>query len=303
MIFFVFRYGIRGFVFAELLHSPLIGIAALVLLFTSLWATWGMWTFREIPSLTRPLLNDAALGINYASPWLFAAHVLVLNSTQVVCSEHHWFRLWLLGKKELRRQPSAAGTTAGLWLVMLPIGFLAVLLTPPPGAPGEPTVAALLTAFPNMSVIIGFIFWMGATAALFSTTDTQIYSALLVSRFDPVSGTLADAQITPQRSLRWSLSLSLLFAGAYAGVRALNIPLEKIIFAVVPFCTVLFPAFLHFRYGKNVRFAVLATSVTGYLIMIGIGFAKPALNFYFTLSAVFVPVAIGYLTLPAVRSR
>jgi hypothetical protein len=301
ILYFVLRYGIRGFVFADLLHSPIIGVVALTLLGGAVYLIWGqLSTFDDYVELTTPLLSEPVFGIPFASGWIFASHVLVLNLFQIVCTEHHWFRMWLLGEKELKRQPTGTVVTGAIWLVMLPIGFIAFAVA---GQPGEAAVAGLLAQLQGVSAAFILLFWIGATAALFSTVDMQIYSTLLVSRFNPENGELKRTEMTFLRSLVWSVGLALFFALAYVGVRAAALPLEKIIFVVVPLCTVLLPAFVHYALGRSVQPWVLLLSFLGYVAIAGLGFILPQYNFAATLSAVFVPVIVTILTLPLTRRR
>jgi hypothetical protein len=304
IIYFVLRYGVRGFVFADLLHSPLIGLAAVVLLF-------GAWFLALNPVAPRtpisldwftPLLAspDPWLGIPFASGIVFALHVLILNTTQIVCSEHHWFRLWLMGEKELQRQRSGSVITAAVWILMLPIGFVAFQIA---NAPGEAAIAGLLGTLGQWSVLFLAFFWVGATAALFSTADVQVYSALLVNRFDVVTGELNHASLRTSAIAPISLAVSVVFAGLYTLMRVFEIPLEKILFSVVPFVTVLLPAFVHFYLGREVRAWVLGLSITGYLALVALGFVVAEANFFATLSAVFVPVVVTFATLKFVPRR
>jgi hypothetical protein len=130
VVFFVMNFGIRGFAFADLFLAPLIGLAALFLLYattTHIMPTTSVLELRDL--LVTPLLQDTIGGVPYAAGIVFALHVLCLNTLQIVCSEPHWFRMWLLGDKELTRQWPGAGLTGVGWLVMLPVGFSAYLMS------------------------------------------------------------------------------------------------------------------------------------------------------------------------------
>lgn len=295
VVYFVLRYGIRGFVFADLLHAPLIGVAVVVLAIFLVYSHWPI-SGHEVRTITLPILSTSQC-------ILFAIHVLFLNVLQVVCSEPHWFRIWLLRDQEITQQPLGAGLTGALWLVMLPIGFFAYdILVQQVGADnarvGEPAIAALVATFGERSSIFLTLFWSAATAALFSTTDMQIYSALLVSRFDTKEGRIRDLQMSVFQARVGSAIIATTFAIIYWVVKASGIHLEKILFVIVPFGITLIPAFIHYRFGKEPRAWVIALSALLYIGVAAIGFMREDLNFYFTLSAVFVPVFIALATAP-----
>lgn len=300
IVYFVLRYGIRGFVFADLLHTPLIAIAAISLLVGALWLATQSLPDLALSEIIAPVLSapDPVIGVHPG--WIFAAHVLVLNLFQVTCTEHHWFRMWLFGETELSRQFRGTALTGLVWLAMLPVGFLAFFVS---NAPGEAAIGSLVPALSDLFSWFGVLFWIGATAALFSTADMQIYSGLLVSRFNASRGCLEDISLNPLKSLLWAACVALAFAAAYTGARAAALPLEKIIFVMVPMCTVLLPAFLHFRWKRVVMPWVLVLSLFGYGTMAALGFRVEEHNFFFTLSAVFVPLLVSVLTLPFVPRR
>jgi hypothetical protein len=296
VIFFVLRFGIRGFVFADLLHAPLIGFTALALAVSALWILSSGVGLRALPTLGAPLMADEFAGIPYGQAILFVGHVLVLNMCQIICSEHHWFRLWLLRDREITRQAFGTTATAILWLIMIPVGFVAFHLS---GQPGEAAVAALVTQLGNMSLALVFIFWLGATAALFSTADMQVYAILLVSRFDPRTAQFKDFEIRRWWPFVAALLASLLFASAYVFVRWMGVPLEKLILVIVPSGTVLLPAFVQYARGREPQAWTVAASAIGYWIVAVYGFFTPESSYWATLSAVFIPAIVALLTFRA----
>lgn len=300
IIFFVLRYGIRGFVFADLLHTPIIALAAVSILVGALWISRPTWPEFLTAEFWSPVLSQPDPVFGVPPGLIFATHVLVLNLFQITCTEHHWFRMWLFGETELSRQSRGTAFTGLIWLIMLPVGFIAFSLS---NTPGEAAIGALVPALGQLFSWFSILFWVGATAALFSTADMQIYSALLVSRFEPRTSTLHDISLTRATSLASAVVAATAFGLLYMAARAAALPLEKIIFVIVPMCIVLLPGFLHFRWGYQVRPEVLILSFVSYVSMAAWGFLVSAANFSFTLSAVFLPLLISVFSLPFIPRR
>ncbi|MEO7767898.1 MAG: hypothetical protein ABIS01_10740, partial [Ferruginibacter sp.] len=106
---------------------------------------------------------------------------------QIICTEPHWFRLWLFKKTEITSQTKGVVSTGLIWIFFLFIGFSTFAIT---GEIGENAIGILLNKFISSNPYFIFFFWIAATGALFSTVDTQLYSILLVSRFKTSNGTL-----------------------------------------------------------------------------------------------------------------
>lgn len=285
IFYFVIKYGLRGFVFADLFHTPVIivmGLCIVGFLFIKLMSGSYEMSFD---TFWRPILAwDMAI--------IFAFHVLVLNLFQVLCTEPHWFRLWLFKEVEITSQKKAVIGTGAIWIILLFIGFSSFALS---GKVGEEGVASLLDYFGKANPYFILLFWMAAAGALFSTVDTQMYSILLVSSFDAKSGKL------PMNSKRFSSELSIsvvtafIYAILYFIVVKFQLPFEKILLFVVPFGVVVLPLFIAKYTDRKPTRTSLIISAIGYIVVGSIGFILPELNFHATLSAVFVPVVVSVL--------
>jgi len=303
VIYFVLRYGIRGFVFADLLHAPLIGVVVVTVVAVLGYTNWPLIQSIGISALLTPLLNTSIAvpftewRLGYIEGLVFLLHVLVLNTLQIVCSEPHWFRVWLLGDKEITKQRLGSILTGLGWLLILPIGFIAFALT---NSVGDDAIRGVLTSLSAVAGPLILVFWIGATAALFSTADIQAYSALLVERFDLRRGIIRDLDVGPTRALWTSLSIAVLFAIVYVGARYIALPIDKLLVVIVPSALVLSPAFIHYWLGREPRAWVIALSALGYGVVAGWGFTLPQQNLLVNLSAIFVPPAVALFTIYAV---
>src|SRR3712207_4154190 len=106
VFYFTLRFGLRGFVFADAFHSPLIVVGTLALLVGAILLL--VRSESDIPAmgtLVTPLLPKRDL-------WLFLAHVSVLNGFLVLLTEPHWLRLWIFRRTIVELQPVSTGATA-----------------------------------------------------------------------------------------------------------------------------------------------------------------------------------------------
>jgi hypothetical protein len=283
VVFFVLYYGIRGFTFADFLHGPLISVAAVVLFIGVAIAYSGPNApWNDMSSFVAPVLS-------YWQGAVFAAHVLVLNCLQVLCTEPHWMRVWLLGDRETTKQVPAMASTAVFWLLMLAIGLTAAAAS---GKIGEEAIAALLGELATRSIVFVSVFWVAVTAALFSTADTQAYCFLLVWKFDPRSGSLTNIASQSFRPALLAVGAAALCSVAYFIVRSSALPVEKIIFVVIPSVVTLAPPIILKALGRIPLPFVLWISLIGYIAVATYGFIRPDTEFYATLSAVFVPLFV-----------
>ncbi|MGZ4961443.1 MAG: hypothetical protein ACXWC8_02710, partial [Limisphaerales bacterium] len=233
IIFFTMRYGLRGFVFADLFHAPLIIFSSLILFVGCL--------------LLMKKLN-VTVQLDYVVPilskWqilLFCCHVVILNTFFNLITEPHWLRIWIFGKKETGQQVWSILGTAVLWLLLMAVGFFASHIT---GEIGEKAVGGLLTRLKDLSLVFTVAFWAGGVAALFSTADAQIYSFILVRQFNSTTGKLNQKEMHTLNPLKSALISSFVFAVVFGIIRALNLPMEKVIFSVMPLCLNILPAFI-----------------------------------------------------------
>jgi hypothetical protein len=287
IFFFVVQYGLRGFVFADLLHAPLIIIMGLILV--------GILFIIIIKGNYPLTLNTFILP---TLPWtmglIFMFHVLVLNGFQIICTEPHWYRLWLFQGVVLTSQKKGVMGTGLVWIILLFIGFSTFLIT---GNTGEPGINDLLSKLSVSNPYFLFFFWVAATGALFSTVDAQLYSILLVSSFKISTGTLPIHSKRFQKPFVLSIYTSILFGIIYFVVKYFNIQFEKILLVIVPFSIVVLPLFVAKYTDRSPKISIFIISIVGYILVAAIGFILPRFNFYATLSAVFVPFVLSLYVL------
>lgn len=287
--YFVIQYGLRGFIFADLFHTPIIIVMGLVLI--------GILVIKFVHG-NFALTTHTFLVPNL--PWgmsaLFGLHVLVLNLFQIICTEPHWFRLWLFKNTEMTSQAKGAVGTGLVWIFFLFIGFSTYAIT---GQTGEEAIGALLNKFSITNPYFVFFFWIAASGALFSTVDTQLYSILIVSRFKTSNGTLPNTSKRFTSPFSTTIFLSLVSGLLYFLATKFKdiLPFEKILFVIVPFSIVLLPLFVEKFTNRLPRIRTLLISVIGYIIVAALGFFLPQINFFATLSAIFFPVVLSTIVL------
>lgn len=291
--FFTLRYGLRGFVFADIFQSPLIALSALTLIVGCI------ILFLRTPGVQitsdeffRPILP-------LKDCFLFAFQVISLNSLLVLVTESHWLRVWIFRRKETELLVKSTGTTALLWFVMANIGLFATqICSGNPAEPpvvGENAIVGLLTKLNGISAIFLVAFWTGGMAALFSTADAQIYSFLLVKEFDSESGKLKTVLMSTLNPLRTSIIVTISFAAVYTLVRYLSLPFEKMIFLVLPICLNIFPAFVLAAIGAPQRSAYILLSLVLYVACSIAAILQPREQFSWTLAAPVMPILVGGL--------
>jgi hypothetical protein len=179
IVWFTLRYGLRGFVMADLLHSGIVvgGIVVFLLGTIYLRIAEGI---PDIKTVIAPIVPSNVLV-------LFVLHVLVANAFLTLVSESHWLRLWVFSDNEVKQQVPAQIGTAIVWAALIVVGLLASSMT---GAVDTENVAKLLARLKDLSPFFVMAFWVGGTAALFSTADAQIYAFRLVLAFDTHAGPL-----------------------------------------------------------------------------------------------------------------
>jgi hypothetical protein len=285
--YFTLRFGLRGFVFADLFHSPLIVLASCLLLIgcVILGIKFSIWTM-PLDTFFKPVLSQKECII-------FAIHVLFLNSFLVISTESHWFRLWLFGDAETTQQRRSQVGIALLWGFLIIIGFFASNLSG--GKVGEDAVVALLRNLSGLSWIFPVAFWIGGTAALFSSADASIYSFLIVRRFDNASGKLLQMRMAEVKPVKYTLFITVVFGVAYALVRQFQIPFEKIIFVVIPLTLNVLPAFVFAvrKRPQNPFFIWLSLALYGLASVCG--FIQPSSQLFWTLMAALMPIGVSLI--------
>ena len=282
---FTLRYGLRGFVFADFFQSPLIAGASLLLLIGCLvLGIKSSPTAASLHGFFSPMLDQQQCVI-------FGIHVFFLNSFLVLVSESHWFRLWIFDQSETREQRTSQIAIAIMWGCLILVGLFASRLSG--GQVGENAVVDLLRRLTALSPIFPVAFWLGGTAALFSSADAAIYSALIVRRFDNRSGKLLQVRRAEIAPIRYAVLVTIAFAVAYAAVRYFGLPFEKIIFVVIPLNLNLLPAFVFLIRRRRQRPIFIWLSLLLYTLASVVGFMQPERTLFWTLMAALVPVVLS----------
>src|SRR5262249_51800622 len=132
VLYFTLRFGLRGFLFADLFHRPIIVIGTLILLIGTFVFLIGVpsdgghdgrlaglfgrilteMNAPKAPAPTSPLLSGV----------LFAISCPFLNSFLVLITQPHWFRVWMFGEKETTLQVTSLSITAVFWSILILIG-------------------------------------------------------------------------------------------------------------------------------------------------------------------------------------
>jgi hypothetical protein len=276
-------------VFADLFHAPLIAFAT-VIIFAGCVALY----FKH--SISAPSLQTFFQpAIPQSLCIIFAFHVFFLNSFLVLMSEGHWLRMWIFGDRETTQQKPSLLWLAGLWGVLMLIGFFASDVSG--GKVGEDATVGLLGNLTAISWIFPVAFWAGGTAALFSSADSSIYSFLIVRRFDTSTGKLSQMQTAELKPAWYALLVTALFSIAYTVVRHFHIPFEKIVFVVMPLTLNILPAFVFSIRNRPQKPVLIWLSLLFYGGASTLGFIQPASQLFWTLMAALMPVAAACIAL------
>jgi hypothetical protein len=287
IIYFTTRFGLRGFVFADAFQSPVIMLSAITLVIGSVILLHLSPTKIDLIAISNPILSTPQC-------LLFVAHVLFLNSFIGLVTEGHWLRVWIFEERETILQPKAQLSTAIIWGILIVTGLFTAELT---GRTGENAIINLITKLFNLSPVLPVFFWLGATAALFSTADAQIYSFLLVFKFNTQTGKLTNSSIKKYFPLSSALAASFAFAIVYYFVRKMNIPFEKIIFIIMPMSLNLLPAFVRQMHNYKQRPILLIASIILYSVASYLGFTQPEFELQWTLTAALMPIICSIIAL------
>jgi hypothetical protein len=289
VIYFTLRYGLRGFVFADLFQSPLLLIGSSTLLggIVYLLVTRGIG-FHVYDFLSPSLTGQECL--------LFAIQLTSLNFLLVLVTEPHWLRIWIFRRRETEMQLRSTGATAALWLGLILIGLFAFQLSGKQQA-GVPVILGLLQELSKLSGTYLVAFWIGGMAALFASADTQIYSALLVNEFDIRTGQIKDLRMTSIQPLRKALLATIGFAVLYGVDSGLNLQFDKVMFIVLPVCLNLFPAFVALALGRRHAHLYVWSSLVLYVFCSVMGLLEPANQYTMTLLAPVVPIIVSGVVL------
>jgi hypothetical protein len=282
---FTFRYGLRGFVVADLLHSALIAAAVLMLIAGT------AWLFLAASA------DDGAALLILGTPiadtktcLIVVCNVFVVNAFWVVVSESHWLRMWLFEQKELRVQLPAQFATAAVWFLLIVTGWFANALT---GSIGDDAIKGMLTLLSDEAYIFLAAFWVGAAAALFSTADVQSYCFRLVQTFSVRLGRIPEGTKAVTGGVLWPLLIGLSTGLIYFAVRYAHVPFDKLVFTIIPFSQNAIPAFLQLAFRVPVTVAPTIVALGSYLALAIWGFLQPPAAVAANLLAAIVPAIIG----------
>jgi hypothetical protein len=285
---FTLKYGLRGFVFADLFHVPLIMLAALAILGGCIVLSYQNW--EAMPPVTDIIWPELTI----PACILFAAHIVCLNGVQLLTTEGHWLRYWIFREQEPKRLKVSTFFTGVVWAVLSAVGLLAFYLSGE--TIGVPAVAGLLGRLNELSIVFIAVFWIGGIAALFSTTDASLYALLVVWNFRPKVGTLHDQAMKNIRPLLTATAIALATTGAYVVlVQILQLPIEKVVFLVFPLSLNLFPAFVRAYRGlpQNPWYIIVALIL--YMGCAVAGLRQPESGFEWTLAAGLMPIVVGLI--------
>lgn len=283
--FFTLKYGLRGFVFADLFQSPMIFIGACTLLL-------GCAFLALSPSSPQPTISAIMSPMLSARDCaLFVLQVASVNFFLVIVSESHWLRIWIFGSRESSLQFKATATTGSLWFILTLVGLYTGAAVSKQVGPGA--IVDLLTKLNSLSSLFVVAFWVGGMAALFSTADAQIYSFLLVNSFDSKSGKLKDVILSKVRPLEYALAITALFAGLYYLRTSLNLPFEKMIFLLMPICLNVLPALIIAARGvqQHPGFTWIALALYAFCTVAAL--YQPSNEFAWTLAAPIMPILVA----------
>lgn len=285
VIFFIMRFGLRGFVFADLLQSPLVAISSVVV-FAGICYSVIFTDNLKLTGVLHPIASPLEV-------WLFVLHVFILNSFLVLVTEGHWLRMWLFGERELRLQRPAISSTAITWAILILIGLIGGTVT---SATGDNAIADILAFVQDRAPFVIVAFWVAAVAALFSTADGNIYGLLMVLSFNPAEGKLSGSNI-PVHHAVIAAGASCAIGLVYFAVRELAIPFEKIVFILIPLCMNIVPSLMCGAFHRRVSPAFTMISLTGYGVLSVLGMLQPQQELVGTLTAALFPFIVGSLAL------
>lgn len=294
VIFIIFKYGLRGFVFADLLQGPVVVLGSFILFSALLYILITSPPSTNVaPALFTPLAPPITLA-------LFVVHVLVLNTAFVLVTEGHWFRLWLFDKIEITGQKAAVLTTSLTWALLALIGCMAIGVSTGVGNGG---VVDLITKLSELHPLLVFIFWIVGSAALFSTADAQLFHFILVKNFDPKTGQMMDDVNRPVRPLIQALSAAIGMSVLYIVIRYFELPFEKLVFTITPLCANILPSLVASATNRPPPLALTVCSLAIYVMFSAVGLIQPDNALTWTLAAACVPVVCTAIMLATSSSN
>jgi hypothetical protein len=298
VIYFTLRFGLRGFLFADLFHGPIIILGTVALLISTVVFLVGGQQDRlaELPGKIVTEMNAAKADL--VGGLLFAISCVFLNSFLVLVTQPHWFRVWMFGEKETTLQVTSLSITAVVWLMLILIGAFASVMTDAGSDAGLIGVAVdFLQKVMREAPLFAVLFWLAGMGALFSTADAQIYSFFLIRRFNVRQGKIVHAQFSELRRASYSAAAAALFAVCYALVNYLHVPFDRLILVLLPSCLNIVPALILAVRGTRQVPSLLLISIVPYAICAFLGLLPIRVAPVFAVVAPLMPLMVSVIAL------
>lgn len=288
---FTLKYGLRGFISADLFHVPLLVVSTVALLAGSLFIVLVKAPEHSVhlSQVLTPLLPVWACVA-------FSVATVFLNGCFQLVTQPHWLRLWIFREKETKFQKMALSVTACVWSTLIIIGLITSYLAAgrfSAGADASDVVVFLLGNLFEVSPVFSIVFWVAGMSALFSASDVQLYSFLLIRKFDPQTGQLNEQSIHGVNAVVSAGITAAVLGIIYYLVRLANLPFEKLVFLLLPICMNVLPSLVRAFAGKQQEPKFLWGSLILYGVVSVVGLLAPANGFFFTVSAPLAPVAVS----------
>jgi hypothetical protein len=280
---FTFRNGLRGFIFTDLLHAPMIIIGTAVLMVGAI--------SLALPHLDAPShFTGWAPHLPTAQVTTFIVATIFLNSFILLTGETHWIRVWAM-KNQIRKSSCAAGIVMAITWSMLIAAGLAVAASFT--KVGIPAVATLVQHLVVVSPWFSVGFWLAGAAALFSTADSQLYSFLLVGAFEPATGTVNQDSRIVRRPFVSAAAVALVFSLVYAAIIHWRIEFEPIVFYVFPIFLCLVPGMVQLMRSGSISATPMLVSIGLYLTCGAAMFLMEGRTYVFSLAAPLMPALVA----------
>jgi hypothetical protein len=281
VIYFTIRYGLRGFVFADLFQCPLMAIASLSLLIATMVVVGArVYEYTNDQNLISALFAQfSAPKVTWVEGGVFALSCVFFNSFFVVVTQPHWLRVWMFGEKEIRLQVRSLSMTCVVWLLLVLVGGLAAVMLSDTATGAETNTAInvvldFLRRLNEISPLFAVAFWVAGMAALFSIARNQMYSLFLIRYFDPEKETPNDHPSGFSRPAVPSAFAAAVFALIYFFVRHVDIPFDSLVVVLLPLCLNIVPGLVLAARGKPQAPMLLVASLILYAACALLGLAS-----------------------------
>lgn len=307
VMYFTLKYGLRGFVFADLFQSPLIVFGTLVLLIGSVIVIGNALAIQTGESDYLSVFSKlgSVLGTPAISPVggiLFVISCLFLNSFILLVTPPHWLRMWVFGDKEIRLQIRSLVGTCAVWTALILVGALAsiaITLDPPEGTPGSIDVVVyfLRRLTEDGSYLFAVAFWIAGMAALFASADVQIYSLWLLKNYEVSSGRLDPDARMDQLPFLYSGIAAIAFTLVYGVVRYYQVPFDRLVFVLLPSCLAIVPSLVLAIRGVRQTQILPLVAITAYAGLSAVALLSDQYGEEFAVAAPIAPLLISVVAL------